>query len=871
MNEIIDLDETQLYENNFILQKVIRKNCSVNLVERKIKLEVDPEKGFCMKIVSKDNKTIKPKNIIQLFLQNPLKQTTFTYKGQELNAVFISREEQTPVILTSINRIVLQIFCNEIVNIIEKTNFCREKLIIWSECMQSQLAKCVYSLQNKRLLQDRIKYQDSTYDIDVTKKNKMIAIYALKYLNYILDVSGHSYLYLKQSFFNIWKDEWEKSNISVHIRQKHNLIKDSISFFKNIADNNSSLLRKKNDIDDIYERLGNIHTKFCTIHNNLMRYKAFSTPADDIKLEIVENLQQVADLRHHIQSINHTEEEFILIGDQSSGKSSLLCQLLGVNIAYTDQVFATRCPVRYILEPCDPKLGWKYEFEDPQTKKFITVSQDDLQKRLISHFKGTIGKMISFEPITIKIKSPICTSSMTLVDLPGLVGISDEPEKQEQHKTSYALVNEYLNKPNIFILFVHRFDVDIGSLNTQVLDTVKKKHRNNVIYCITHFDRYCTDKDITYDQIYNNINQCSTEVAEGNSMFLLSLSKKVEDLDEKEESTRESIKYLETNYNTTLNEKNINFNISSVKSFLRKKVHKHVLEFSSVLDEYINKQRYLINTELNSRHAASLTPQIGEIVLDIFLNNFKNKASKLLKGHLIPMNGTQEKLFFENLNDEVKNADNFITDQRIPIWPNLGMLKNKQDINELPDFTQDLDSSLKRDLVSHALLSRTIYELKMRLCSIEITPSIDDIIHGITYDPNINLDTPKDSTHCVMIYTMKRQLDMDGFFNYAMKRLQYILYKIVRYIIWTIANAPETPIECISLLQKPTFQAIFELEIYNYINTLCNHTKQQFISYFDEITCSPIVMGHAKRYKEMLINDFNWSEDEIDACCDESI
>ena len=37
--------------------------------------------------------------------------------------------------------------------------------------------------------------------------------------------------------YGVWKDEWEKSNISVHIRQKHNLIKDSISFFKNIEDN----------------------------------------------------------------------------------------------------------------------------------------------------------------------------------------------------------------------------------------------------------------------------------------------------------------------------------------------------------------------------------------------------------------------------------------------------------------------------------------------------------------------------------------------------------------------------------------------------------------------------------------------------------
>ena len=30
-------------------------------------------------------------------------------------------------------------------------------------------------------------------------------------------------------------------------------------------------------------------------------------------------------------------------------------------------------------------------------------------------------------------------------------------------------------------------------------------------------------------------------------------------------------------------------------------------------------------------------------------------------------------------------------------------------------------------------------------------------------------------------------------------------------------------------------------------------------------------MGHAVRYREMLIDDFGWTEEEITTCCDESI
>ena len=44
--------------------------------------------------------------------------------------------------------------------------------------------------------------------------------------------------------------------------------------------------------------------------------------------------------------------------------------------------------------------------------------------------------MQCFKNGRIKIWSPTCTSSMTLVDLPGLVGNSDTNEKQEQHKNN---------------------------------------------------------------------------------------------------------------------------------------------------------------------------------------------------------------------------------------------------------------------------------------------------------------------------------------------------------------------------------------------------------------------------------------------------
>jgi hypothetical protein len=868
----------QPLEQKIVLQKVVKTRSGTSccggtkLVDRNIVIGTDIELGHCIFIKSKDGKQQKPKNIIPVFINNPLNYTEVTIDKEEYDAIYINRgEKDKPVILTSKNNLLMRIFCNEIENIVKKTKFCRDTFHLWADCIQSQLTKCVYSLQNKKILQDKIKYQDTWYKSEIGAKNRKIALSSLNYLDHMIRVTGNGFNNMKRQFFNIWKEEWDKSNLSLVIKQKHSTVKDQLGFFENIKPLHRTDVQRRNDVDDIHAKINHIYTEFTKIYNNLTRFKAFSSLGDENQLEVVDNLQKIADLRYHIQSITNTEEEFILVGDQSSGKSSLLCLLLGVNIAYTDQVFATRCPVRYMLEPCDPKMGWKYEFEDPKTKKFITVSQADLQKKLIAHFKGTIGKTISFEPLNIKILSPICSSSMTLVDLPGLVGLSEEHDKNEQHKNSYALVQQYLSKPNVFILFVHRFDVDVGSLNTKILDIVKSKHKNNVVYCVTHFDRYCCDKDITYENTYKNIIECSKEVTGGNNMFLLSLSKRVEDWNEKEALTDETVGYLQANHGLELQERNIQFNIKSVKAFLRRKVHKHVLEFSNVLDEYISRQRYIINNDFYLTDALSVSPQVGEMVLDMFLSIFKNKTQKLLKGHLIPSNNEEERCYFETLKQEVDNADKFTISQDVDIWPNVSMLNSEEFNDVLPSFQDNMDLSFKRDLVSHALLTRTLYELKMRLCSVEIMPSIDDIIHGITFDPNINLDTPKDSTHCVMVYTIQRQLDMKGFFDYSMKRLQYIFYKIIRYVLWSIANSADTPMECLNLMHKPIFQAIFELELHEFIKMLCEKTKKQFVSYFDEITSSPIVMSHANRYKEMLINDFSWSAEEIDVCCDESI
>ena len=863
---------------HFVLQKLI----GGKLWDRSVYITKDRIKGTCIFIKSR-NGTFKDKNKIPLFVNDPTETVVIL---SSINALRITRQNNSPVHLTSKTPVVLNVLISRKDNIINATNEFRHYINKWAMCLLNSMARCVQILQTKHKFAEQISMASAETSATIRQVSLSRAIISIRYLAHLLENGKIGYLNLKRFFFNMWVTNWNTSSIKNMLRIKHKIVQGKVKFFEGPVQKNNIGMRYKNNIDDIHQKLEGVNTEFSRIYKNMNKAITTRDITDDVQTDSVNNLQQIADLRHRIETINNNGEEFIIIGDQSSGKSSLLCMLLGVNIAYTDSLFATRCPVRYLLEPCDAKMGWKFEFEDPKTKIFTVVSQEELQKKLITHFKGTIGKQIVFEPLTIKIWSPTCTSSMTLVDLPGLVGNGDTKEKQDQHDNSYAIVKEYLSKDNVFILFVHRFDVDVGSLNTSILDSVKNRNKSNVIYCLTHFDRCCSDKDITYDNIYNNLLQCSSEIANGNDMFLLSLSKMVSDLKNKEEISAQTIKYLKENYGDILESRNIHFNLDSVKVFLRKKLHRHVLEFNTVMQDFIFRQKDILLNEFNLYNNKFLTPKINEEILEQFNIIFKSNTQKLLKGHLIPHKRQSEGAFFETLKAEIKQANAFSLRNNTNIWPSINMVRNNilENIKESVEATDDktvntnnisydsgLDICLTRDLLSHALYTRTSYELQQRLCSISVTPSIDDIIHGITYDPNINLDAPKDSAHCVMIHTVKQQLNMNVFFDYAIRRFEYVTYKIIRYSIWNMINSDVTDSRCMTLMDNEEFQQIFEIETYKYVEKLCDYTREKFSSSFDEIMNSPIVISHAARYKKMLITDFEWTEAEIEDCNSEDI
>jgi len=922
--------------------------CSNNL--RKITLKTHPTYGRTIYISSKKQDQQKDKNIIPFTLFDPI-----IFMDMNKGLIDIERTDHSTVRLQSDNPQLVNVFYSEILVHRNTVKQLKDMLWKWYDCYSSGAIRSVNYAQNKQTADITLRKNTLRYVKHINKMSRHFITTALRYLLNHLQNGPAGYKKLLHFFFNKWYKEYNKNCIKESIKQNHENVRRVTQLFKDFSSNSNMSLFKHNPGHDktkkISDHVSQIDKELNNIVSNIQNVTYCSNDNAQLdfeeseKITIVKNLQHLAELRHHLQTINNEEEEFILVGDQSSGKSSLLCMLLGVNIGYTSEHFATRCPVRYVLEPCPPNQGWCYQFENPQTKEFETVTQDELQRKLTTHFEKVIGRQIVYNPITIKIWSPICTSCMTLVDLPGLVGKGTDKVKQQQHSKSYHIVEEYLGKPNNIVLFVQRVDLDHGSMNTTILDKVQQRTPDKVVYCLTHFDRLCSDKDVRLEEIMRIINVSSNDIACNRDMFLLSLSKRVEDLTEKETITHDIIEQLQSTYPENFRRKNIHFNIGSLKKFLRKNIHKHVNQIEGVVYQFIQQQREYLLEQTSFINRSLVEPIINDVVLEQFIEIFRKKTIKLLKGQFLPERSSYEQYFFETLQDEVFNANKFAVTNNVPVWPQNTMKKrvnkksqeNKEQTNTNQDSQPDLldmesasqtgdtepvlvfddtneknkfetdsnissnthntmkstklsiiselsenedynsyygenmDSSLQRDLVSHALFTRTIYELQLRLWSVFLSPKYQDIIYAIATDPNINLDGPKDAIYCVMTHTIKQQLSMNNFFNYAMKRLEYVMYKIIRYVIWFIKNSPDTPKECLLLLTRPEFQAILEIEVHSYCNELSNNTYKELTTIFDEIMSAPIVVSHALRYKEMLIQNFGWEEQDIIACTNDEI
>lgn len=153
--------------------------------------------------------------------------------------------------------------------------------------------------------------------------------------------------------------------------------------------------------------------------------------------------------------------QIVVVGSQSSGKSSVLEAIVGKDFLPRGSGIVTRRPL--VLQLAHTKGGKEYgEFLHAPGKKFTNFNEirEEIE-RDTERISGS-NKGVSDNPINLKIYSPNVVN-LTLVDLPGLtkVPVGDQPKNIAEQIRKMVL--DYIKKPNAVILAVSPANSDLAT------------------------------------------------------------------------------------------------------------------------------------------------------------------------------------------------------------------------------------------------------------------------------------------------------------------------------------------------------------------------------------------------------------------------
>jgi GTPase SAR1 family protein len=210
--------------------------------------------------------------------------------------------------------------------------------------------------------------------------------------------------------------------------------------------------------------------------------------------------------------------KLVVVGTQSSGKSSLLNSLIGIEILPIGKSMTTRTPLHLDLIPTFTEnriefgnynnMQWIVEKKIPITYPTITQEQRNQVMNEIenqTNVKAGTELNICSIPINIKIyASGIPT--LSLIDLPGLtsIAITDKGQPKDIKDQIISLVSSYIKQKNSLIIAVIAARPDIEADMAMELIKNADPEGNRTIGVLTKVDLMNEDSDIT-NYLENNV------------------------------------------------------------------------------------------------------------------------------------------------------------------------------------------------------------------------------------------------------------------------------------------------------------------------------------------------------------------------------
>lgn len=152
----------------------------------------------------------------------------------------------------------------------------------------------------------------------------------------------------------------------------------------------------------------------------------------------------------------------IVVGGQSSGKSSVLESIVGRDFLPRGSGIVTRRPLVLQLHKIEEGLGEYAEFLHLPKKKFTDFSMVRKEIQVETDRMTGKAKQISPVPINLSIYSPNVVN-LTLIDLPGLTKVAVEGQPESIVQDIDKLVRSYVEKPNCIILAITPANQDVAT------------------------------------------------------------------------------------------------------------------------------------------------------------------------------------------------------------------------------------------------------------------------------------------------------------------------------------------------------------------------------------------------------------------------
>lgn len=180
--------------------------------------------------------------------------------------------------------------------------------------------------------------------------------------------------------------------------------------------------------------------------------------------------RKLIEVRNILKSVDHESDSLtlpsiVVIGSQSSGKSSVLEAIVGHEFLPKGSNMVTRRPIELTLIHEENKSGRDHvveygEFPGLGTGRITDFSQ--IQKTLFDlNMAVPAEECVSDAPIELRIHSPH-VPDLTMIDLPGYVQIASMDQPEALREKISGLCDKYIQEPNI-ILAVCSADVDLAN------------------------------------------------------------------------------------------------------------------------------------------------------------------------------------------------------------------------------------------------------------------------------------------------------------------------------------------------------------------------------------------------------------------------